>query len=62
MHDNPITVISYTTQELNRLAAEGLLSSYLAPLMLLILVAHLRRQHSGRRPGNFAHKQGYRST
>ncbi len=56
--------INYTALELNYLiagsAAERLLSSYLAPLVLLILVAHLHRQHSWRRPGNFAHTQGYR--
>lgn len=65
MSDQPITVINYAAPELNHLAAglaaEGLLSRYLAPLVLPVLMAHLRRQHLWRRPTNFAHRQGYRS-
>ncbi len=64
MPDNPIAVINYTAPEVNYLAAglvaEGL-SSYLAPLVLLVLMAYLRRRRLWRRPTNFAHRQGYRS-
>lgn len=64
MPDNPIAVINYTALELNHVtagsAAEGRLSSYLAPLALLVLMEHFRRQHLGHW-ANIAHKQGYRS-
>lgn len=65
MQDNPIAVTDYTAPESRYLtgvlAGEGLLSSYLAPLVLLVLMAHLRRQNLRLCPGNFAHDQGYSS-